>query len=184
MTLRRHFALAILSSLFLAGAAAAQQGQAPQGGPGGAPNGGPDGRPPRPPIDTALDTNGDEVIDAVEIANAPASLKKLDRNRDGKLTPDEYLPQRPGRGAGPGAGAEPGGSKGPDGALGASGVQKPRRVPPIAAAIDVNSDGILDAGEIANAPASLKKLDRNGDGKLTPDEYRPPRPGGAGGGPA
>ena len=40
----------------------------------------------------------------------------------------------------------------------------------------MNGDGILDAKEIANAPAALKKLDRNNDGRLSPDEYRPPRP--------
>ncbi len=52
-------------------------------------------RPPRPPIDLVLDANGDEVIDADEIANAPAALLKLDRNHDGRLTPDEYRPPRP-----------------------------------------------------------------------------------------
>jgi hypothetical protein len=40
---------------------------------------------------------------------------------------------------------------------------------------------VIDEQEIANAPEALKKLDKNGDGKLTPDEYRPPRPGGPGG---
>jgi len=50
--------------------------------------------------------------------------------------------------------------------------------PPIEAALDANSDGTIDADEIANAPAALKKLDKNSDGKLTVDEYRPamPRP--------
>ena len=49
-------------------------------------------------------------------------------------------------------------------------------------ALDTNHDGILSADEIANASASLKKLDRNGDGQLTEDELRPPpHPGGPGG---
>jgi hypothetical protein len=48
-------------------------------------------------------------------------------------------------------------------------------------ALDLNQDGTIDADEIAKAPESLKKLDKNGDGKLAPDEYRPPRPGGPGG---
>lgn len=43
-------------------------------------------------------------------------------------------------------------------------------------ALDTNGDGIIDEQEIANAPESLKKLDKNGDGKLTPDELRPPLP--------
>ncbi|HTI73112.1 MAG TPA: phospholipid-binding protein, partial [Candidatus Limnocylindria bacterium] len=48
-------------------------------------------------------------------------------------------------------------------------------------ALDLNHDGVIDADEIAQASASLKKLDKNGDGKLTPDELRPPRPAGPGG---
>ena len=37
-------------------------------------------------------------------------------------------------------------------------------------ALDLNSDGTLDAREIQNAPLSLRKLDTNKDFKLTPDE--------------
>jgi len=37
---------------------------------------------------------------------------------------------------------------------------------------------VIDANEIANAPAALKTLDKNGDGQLTPDEYLGPRPPG------
>ncbi|MEI6084802.1 MAG: EF-hand domain-containing protein [Verrucomicrobiota bacterium] len=48
--------------------------------------------------------------------------------------------------------------------------------PPIIATLDANHDGVIDADEIANAPAALKTLDKNGDGQLTPDELRPPRP--------
>lgn len=47
------------------------------------------------------------------------------------------------------------------------------RMNPFFAALDVNSDGVIDADELANAPAALKKLDRNGDGKITEDEARP-----------
>ena len=46
------------------------------------------GRRPLFPLLKALDANGDGVIDADEIANAPAALKKLDKNGDGKLTLD------------------------------------------------------------------------------------------------
>jgi hypothetical protein len=49
---------------------------------------------------------------------------------------------------------------------------------PLMAALDTNSDGTIDATEIANASAALKKLDKNSDGKLTPDELRPARPDG------
>ena len=64
-----------------------------------------------------------------------------------------------------------GGPGGPGGRMG-------RRPPPspLMEALDVNHDGVIDADEIANAPAELKTLDKNGDGKLTQDELRPPRP--------
>ncbi len=60
---------------------------------------------------------------------------------------------------------------------------------PIIAALDANRDGELSADEIENAAAALKKLDKNGDGKITREELRPQfgrppqgRPEGAGGG--
>jgi hypothetical protein len=67
-------------------------------------------RPPPSPLMEALDANHDGIIDADEIANASAALKKLDKNGDGKLTPDELRPHRP-QGGGDGAGWRPG----PDG---------------------------------------------------------------------
>lgn len=71
--------------------------------------GGGEHRRPMPPLMTALDANGDGVIDAAEIANAPAALKKLDKNGDGKLTRDEIMPRPPqgqGQGQGEGRGAQ------------------------------------------------------------------------------
>lgn len=108
----------------------------PEGGPGGGPGmGGP--RLPASPVITALDLNGDGIIDADEIAKAPASLKRLDRNGDGKLTPDEYRPQRPGGPGGPGGpgmrgeGFRPGGPGGPPpGAPPAGQGQRPARQRP------------------------------------------------------
>ena len=78
------------------------------------------------------------------------------------IAQEERPPREPGRPAGPGG---PGG---------------PRMMMPIVSALDPNGDGIIDATEIANASAALKKLDKNGDGKLTPEEYRGGRPGGPG----
>ena len=49
-------------------------------------------------------------------------------------------------------------------------------VPPLMAALDANHDGVIDEDEIKNASEALRKLDKNGDGKITMDEVRPPRP--------
>src|SRR5439155_1258494 len=40
-------------------------------------------------------------------------------------------------------------------------------------ALDANHDGVVDAAEMAHAADVLRQFDRNGDGKLTPDELRP-----------
>jgi len=62
-------------------------------------------RPPMSPVLAAIDANGDGVIDADEIAGAAVALRKLDKDGDGKLTRQEYLPGPPG---GPGGLAGPG----------------------------------------------------------------------------
>ena len=49
--------------------------------------GGPPPPPPPSPLLKALDADGDGIISAAEIANAPAALKTFDKNGDGKLTP-------------------------------------------------------------------------------------------------
>lgn len=43
---------------------------------------------------------------------------------------------------------------------------------PVAAALDANHDGEIDAGEIRRAPEALSSLDCNGDGQITRDELR------------
>jgi Ca2+-binding EF-hand superfamily protein len=54
---------------------------------------------------------------------------------------------------------------------------------PVVAVLDADRDGAISAEEIGNAAAALQSLDANGDGNLTPDELRPPRPEGAPEGP-
>ena len=74
-------------------------------------------------------------------------------------------------GQGENHGGEPGGPppRGPGG-------HRPAPPCPLFEALDLNHDGVISADEIAQAAQSLKKLDRNGDGQLTRDELRPPRP--------
>lgn len=77
----------------------------------------------------------------------------------------------------------PGDSTAPAGASrGASSSNLPPRIPLIGA-IDRNADGTLDKNELEHAADAMKSLDKNQDGKLSPEEYRgnPPtdgRPGG------
>ena len=49
---------------------------------------------------------------------------------------------------------------------------------PLMVALDTDKDGVLSAAEIAAATENLKKLDKNGDGKIDRVELLPPRPQG------
>jgi Ca2+-binding EF-hand superfamily protein len=200
---------------------------------------------------TALDADGDGSLSAAEIANAPAALRSLDKNHDGRLTLDETRAAMPG-GRGPGGGqrregprgaaddtieetvktlmafdsngdgklqkselpermqaifergdanqdgvltvdeirvmaraqaqAQPaaggrergrGGEGEREGGRGRGGPDGMMRMDPIFAALDTNRDNAISADEIDNAPAALRTLDKNNDGKLTQDEVRP-----------
>src|SRR5688572_30780798 len=69
---------------------------------------------------------------------------------------------------GPREGGRPGGPEG-------------RPVIPLLASLDADGDREISADEIAQAAAALQKLDKNGDGKLTVNEYRGERPTGPAG---
>ena len=88
--------------------------------------------------------------------------------QDGSAPPPRG--ERPPRREGPGVPGDPG-QPGEPGGPGRDGQRLPP--PPLMAALDVNHDGVIDEEEIANASKALKKLDKNGDGKLTLDELRP-----------
>ncbi len=66
----------------------------------------------------------------------------------------------------------PQGGRGPGGQQGGRGGDQVR-LNPLLIALDASGDGVIDEKELANAPVALKKLDQNGDGKLTGDEIRP-----------
>jgi hypothetical protein len=55
---------------------------------------------------------------------------------------------------------------------------RPQGPPPLIAVLDADRDREISAEEIAGAPESLKKLDKNGDGKLDMQELRPKPPEG------
>ena len=56
-------------------------------------------------------------------------------------------------------------------------TQRAKASPPLVlATLDANHDGIIDAGEIANASQALKSLDKNADGRLSREELRRGRP--------
>ena len=144
-------------------AMAQDEGGPPPGGFGGF-----RGAPPLPPIIMVLDANHDGIISSNEIANASAALKTLDKNGDGQLTKDEWLP--------PHAGGQR-----PDGPPNSSDDGHRPPLPPIMEVLDANHDGVIDSNEIANASTALKSLDKNGDGQLTKDELFPPPPADFGG---
>ena len=99
------------------------------GGRGG--QGGPGGFMRMFPVMTALDSDGNGEISPEEIKGAVAALKKLDKNKDGKLTEDELRPNFAGRGGAsgqrPSRGGESRGGQRPSGGGEGRGGQRPSR---------------------------------------------------------
>jgi Ca2+-binding EF-hand superfamily protein len=116
----------------------------------------------RSPAFQALDADRDGAISAAELANAPGSLKALDKNGDGKLTEDEVRPQFGGRGRG-GRGDEPGETAAPSA----------DEMVQTLMAFDKNGDGKLTKDELPERMQGLfDRADANHDGVLTADEIR------------
>lgn len=193
--------ISCLACYCLAAHASAQSSPSPSPKPSESPDEyGPRNRP-RPPLLNALDADGDGVISAAELQNAPTALRSLDANKDGSLTPNEFQPKPPENGdrprppdgpppirpnsAGPGKQGNRGQNNGPIGQRRPGGSpenrgQRPehghRPPPPLISALDADRDHEISPSEIDQAANHLKALDKNNDGQLTEDEICPPRP--------
>ena len=164
---------------------------------GGQPEGGSPDRPPMPPgpgpgdsLMRAMDTNHDGTLSKDEIAAAPQSLKKLDRNDDGEITRSELGGSAPLRGgwrvarwAGQPARRQGGQGFDPkqmlqrmdkngDGKLSKDEVGE--RMRDRFGDIDANGDGYIDASELGRVFGGM----RRGDGQGRPAGQG--RPDGAG----
>ena len=111
--------------------------------------------PPIPPLLALFDTDRDGTLSAEEIQDAAEALGKLDRNNDGEITREEMRPPAPPEGKPP------------------HGHRPP---PPIIAALDADKNETISAEELEGAPESLKQLDKNEDGELSPEEIHPHGP--------
>ncbi|MEM1224150.1 MAG: hypothetical protein AAGJ40_00545 [Planctomycetota bacterium] len=72
-----------------------------------------------------------------------------------------------------------GGFRGGDGFRGPEGLRGRGQEPPpspMVEALDLDGNRVISEDEIAQAATSLKHLDQDGDGQLTDEEVRPPRP--------
>ena len=123
----------------------------------------------------AFDANGDGKLSKSELPERFQGIfTRADENKDGFITAEEIRkvaaaqaapPEPPGRG---GRGGRDGGRGG-----GPGGEMNLIRMDPILAAVDTDGDGIISAEEIRNSADAIRKLDKDGDGKLTRAEVMP-----------
>ena len=120
------------------------------------------------PLLRAIDADHDLVITAAELAAAPAALKTLDANGDGKLTRAEAGIQMPGRGPG-GPRREGGGAPPEQPAPGPSAGD----LLSMLMSFDKNADGALQKAEVPERQAGLfDRGDTNKDGVLDGAELK------------
>jgi Ca2+-binding EF-hand superfamily protein len=142
----------------------AAQAQGP-GGRGGRMEGG----PLQSPLLQALDTDHDGELSAKELENAKTALETLDKNKDGRLTRDEIMPQGFGR---TGRGGRGGQTRDQDSA----------EIVTMLMTFDKNKDGKLTKEELPDSfKALMDRADVNKDGFLDKTELtafvaRQPRP--------
>jgi Ca2+-binding EF-hand superfamily protein len=95
-----------------------------------------------------MDVNNNGYVNRSEWRDA-VSFDVVDRNRDNRVTIDEYLDRRNGNGYGYGTGS-----------LAARFAQ-----------LDRNHNGVINRGEWRGERLSFDAVDRNGDNRITEDEY-------------
>ncbi len=130
-----------------------------------------------------FDKNGDGKVARDEFPGGDAAFQGMDKNGDGFLTTDEVeamAGKKPGKGGEPGKPGQPGqpgAPTTPDGMPmpGGDGVAHP---PPggfggLFAALDRDHDGRLSRAEFPGGDDEWRKLDRDGNGWITPDEAGP-----------
>jgi Ca2+-binding EF-hand superfamily protein len=111
----------------------------------------------------AFDKDQDGKLKTSEVPERLQGIfARADADKDGQLTADEIRKAAAAQPAptGPGRGREGGGE----------GRGGPPRRDALFAALDRDGDGTLSAEEVAAAPASLRTLDANADGKVMMDE--------------
>jgi Ca2+-binding EF-hand superfamily protein len=111
-------------------------------------------------IVTALDAGGNLTIFPNEIEGAPAALRTLDLNHDGVLSPEECGFTMPGDLAA-------------DDERRARYAREFMHSNPVLAVLDADGDGRISSGEIANSATTLKLLDLDHNGTLSPYELLP-----------
>ncbi|HUG17328.1 MAG TPA: hypothetical protein VMM56_00020 [Planctomycetaceae bacterium] len=156
--------------------------------------GAPDGQPRGPVFLSKLDKDNNGKLSATELAFAVTLLEELDLNKDGELDAGELMGFRPGPGGpgmrGPGGRSETDAAR-PDRPRRPEGAGNPERPGQPAGddfakrffeRFDTDGDGFITKSE---APERLGEnfdtLDRNGDGKISLEEFQSeagPRPRG------
>lgn len=118
----------------------------------------------------ALDADGDGKVSGGEMQGAAASLAKLDRNSDGRLTEEEM---RPNFGPGGPGGFE--GRRGPEGfeGHGGPGGGRPEDLAETLMTFDRNGDGQLAKAEVPERMQNLfARADADQNGVLTKEELQ------------
>ncbi|MES1213499.1 MAG: hypothetical protein ABUL64_02845 [Singulisphaera sp.] len=190
--------IAWILGLLAVATTAAAIAQPPAGGRGrgGPPGGAQDGdfRPPPPPVIMVLDVDRDHMLSAEEIKNASEALLTLDKNKDGKLTEDEFMGPPPsaanrrgprdedatprrGRNAnrgrsddrgpppdGPPGFGGPGDGPGPQGFGSPPGPPRPEQFVEHALQFDADKDGKLSADELKKMAEDLARHGPGGPG--------------------